>query len=338
MKEAIGDVAQHIVLSPSTQLAKSILVKAARVRRRVHGLNPLAVEAAMEQSVSAIASISSLCKVWHASRWSLLRNLSSIASVLMAVQRHLLSVIAIIFHGLFNGERGEDGACPQSYFIDHHKFDETRHFVGGDRKSSASKHLRARRHAPSAAWQILVARRVLRWRVADFPEYELELVLPPQLLKSSAAAALWQARKSCMVSQSDNRVAEIVRDVDVKFAIYEVDSASFNKMFLAHQLVKERAIGIIVCWVWCTLHLNHSIQGIILRTVNGGMSLMGALYSGSLLLRTGVNWLRTCGALHEVVAHRLDIRRGAPPASARLHASLLIAFVSEGLGGLGEKD
>lgn len=124
----------------------------------------------------------------------------------------------------------------------------------------------------------------------------------------------------------------------MNFAVIEVDSASSKKLYLAVDLPRQRQKGVIVFWVWCTMHLNHAIQGSILAAVVGALNLMSALYAGSLLMRCGTNWLRVCGAIHEVVRTRLEIRRSAPPLGARMRSRLLIDFVAEGLGGLGQKD
>ena len=65
---------------------------------------------------------------------------------------------------------------------------------------------------------------------------------------------------------------------------------------------------------------------------------MAALYSGSLLLRSGSLWMRFTGAVEEALVRLLEVRFGEPPAHAEKQNLLLVAFLLEGSTGLGEGD
>ena len=98
---------------------------------------------------------------------------------------------------------------------------------------------------------LAASRRVLRWRIGAFAEYELSLVTPPQFMASTSAASLWRARHKGAMRDLAAQVAAIQSDVDVNIVLFEVDSASSNKMNLAHALHWQRRQGFLVFWVWC---------------------------------------------------------------------------------------
>ena len=126
--------------------------------------------------------------------------------------------------------------------------------------------------------------RVLSWAPRNSPEYELPLSMPPQVMVSTDAGCLWKARDAPVRKKFDELVGNIQRQASLNFVIFEVDSGTGNKRFLAYLLLFQRALGLIVFWVWCAQHLGHAIQGTVLTWLPGGMEVINAFYSGTLFL------------------------------------------------------
>ena len=124
-----------------------------------------------------------------------MRNLSMSAAVVLRMQSYLLRVVASVCSMCFAGE--PRGSAPRCYTIDAQKFDETKHYLAPVGNATGRKRfMRKRRHDPAAFWHVLVHRRVLRWRIGAFAEYELSLVTPPQFMGSTSAATLWPSPPS----------------------------------------------------------------------------------------------------------------------------------------------
>ena len=76
-------------------------------------------------------------------------------------------------------------------------------------------------------------------------------------------------------------------------------------------------------------------QASILTWTPSTLSLMTALYSGSLLMRSGNFWLRFTSQLGRSVETRLRIRKGTPPIDYRTKSLSILSLAMEGYGGLG---
>ena len=124
---------------------------------------------------------------------------------------------------------------PHSYSIDLQKFDETKHYVAEVKRfNKKKKFMRSRRGVAPFAWHVLVHKRLLRWRIAGHREYELALVTPPQYMKTTSARALWKARDRGLYANITFQIEDIQAHTNINFVVFEVDSATSNKMYLAH--------------------------------------------------------------------------------------------------------
>ena len=148
---------------------------------------------------SHYASTGALVKMWQQSRANVARQLSCVAQMVLQLQGRLLEVIV---HGVSHLRAADVDALrarePRAWTIDIHKFDETKHTLAAPRAHTfwASNLLRPRRHAPTSAWQVRVHKQICRWQVvvSRRMQFELIVVVPPQILKSTAASSLWSAR------------------------------------------------------------------------------------------------------------------------------------------------
>ena len=220
-----------------------------------------------------------------------MRNMLGIAAVFLALQLILLQVVAQIFEALVYPACGAIRRL-YSYSIDHIKFDETKHWLSLKSKSSTCRFRRKRRRPAASGWQVLVYERYFRWKTCPGSrEYELPIVMPNQVLQGTSAECLWFARLASYIKKLYDLISRIHRSVCVNFRIYEVDSASSNKRYLAAVYTQEKLAGLIVLWIFCTLHLHHAIQATVMSRVPGFFDLMSALYSMSLVFRGGIAWV-----------------------------------------------
>ena len=112
--------------------------------------------------------------------------------------------------------------------------------------------------------------------------------MTPVPLKSTGAEFLWGAimlfGEYGKISQAIEKLF-LVSDLNVK--IRQLDSASGNRRFIAHEL-SQLSIHTLMIIFWCTIHINHAITTSAIQ--NFGMHSYNGLYSASLLMRVGANF------------------------------------------------
>ena len=304
---------------------------------------------AVGQSTVAIASVNALATLWGVSSERVRENIMTTAWVTLKLQLFFLRLIVHVLSVLNAGRRpgptttmeeviASDNRPLNCYSILHWKWDETKHHIAVPSQGLSGRMLRKRRRHPGAAYHVLVHEVDLRWRIQGGEEHELVINLPPQVLCDTTAEGLLMAMRAPVRAEVEEQISQCQAQSDLNFVVFEMDNATPNRKFVAHLRRTQRNLGLIVFWVWCCLHQNHAIQGLVLAHMEGGFRLMQSLYSTSLLLRTGVYWMRLTSALHSVVHKRLVIRPGQCPDNAREISSLVVHFLLEGSGGLGQED
>ena len=190
------------------------------------------------------------------------------------------------------------------------------------------------RDSGNAAWNVMVQRRRLGWRVAGGPLAEVELAVPPRIIigvvnaDAFADAVFWGrfARKvehfCCFMRQRAR----------ISLAVREADDDAKNRRLMAWQFPQLVASGCLSSFLTCVLHQNNMIIGASIGHV--GRSLIDGLYAWSKLLREGNYWTRTVLVVQHVVAEELVINHGQPPPQATAARDLVMAlfFRSRGPG------
>ena len=119
-------------------------------------------------------------------------------------------------------------------------------------------------------------------------------------MTSTSSKALWGARKAPQIAEIRGYIEKVQSFCTVNFAIYELDRANSNKRCARALRPSHLARKIVAFFIWCTQHQNHAIQADVLMWVTRGCQLLSALYSASLLLRSGTTWLRFTATLDNV--------------------------------------
>jgi hypothetical protein len=152
----------------------------------------------------------------------------------------------------------------------------------------------------SSKWEVMVSRVHLTfgWALHAQP-MTLEIALPPAIVRSPSAAALYhQMMFGASTGPIHRLVDEMLSLADIAMKLYEADGASGNDKLFAHVLSKDTP-NLLHDMKLCHLHQNHLIVTSLVQHLSA--RLISRLYSMSLILRAFGYFLRMHHACPGVV-------------------------------------
>ena len=194
---------------------------------------------AMDVAFSGIINASVCAKVFKLSRTTVTTVWRAIACAALLAQTALLVLMSRCAESMPAG-------IPYTVWV--MKFDETKHTLSHKGTSRWSRFLGKRRRPPQQAWHVLVTTMFFRMRPPSGRERELPITIPPMVMYGTSAAHLWTAFTCKFMTGLFEAIQRLWRVSAVNIWIMEQDSASSNKMLLAHWLVEQTRLGLVVFW------------------------------------------------------------------------------------------
>lgn len=163
----------------------------------------------------------------------------------------------------------------------------------------------------NSVWHVMVARLrfIVCWE-SDSPSgvrtFDFTAVLPPMIVQSTSAAALWHQLFHSSLAAPVFRARDLLRDSSRIFVeLCETDGAYANDKLLMHLLATSRPEVLWDQW-HCSLHQSQLVEASVLSIA--GVKLLSRLYSITLFLRTSGHFLRMLRLLKHCIQKNLIIR------------------------------